>query len=107
MSQSHEGKDKYQRQLQEDAGVSKAMATTRTLEERYPLLLIHGMLHLMGHDHESDEEWAVMTKREEEVMEKFYKMNKNSDSNSNSVESSTAHTCITGNEPTAGSSNPL
>ena len=32
----------------EDAGVSKAMSTVFTLEERIPLLLVHGMLHLIG-----------------------------------------------------------
>ena len=33
----------------EDAGVSKAMATVFTLDERVPLLLVHGMLHLVGY----------------------------------------------------------
>jgi ssRNA-specific RNase YbeY (16S rRNA maturation enzyme) len=34
--------------LDEDAGVSREMATKFTLEERIPLLFIHGMLHLLG-----------------------------------------------------------
>jgi rRNA maturation RNase YbeY len=33
----------------EDAGVSKAMSTVFTLDERVPLLLVHGMLHLVGY----------------------------------------------------------
>ena len=33
---------------EEDAGVSKEMATKFTLEERIPLLFIHGMIHLLG-----------------------------------------------------------
>ena len=32
----------------EDAGVSSELATAFTLEERIPLLMTHGMLHLIG-----------------------------------------------------------
>jgi rRNA maturation RNase YbeY len=52
----------------EDAGVSKAMAKVFTLEERIPLLLIHGTLHLLGYDHETPEDWAAMTQRESEII---------------------------------------
>ena len=51
-----------------DAGVSLAMSTRYTLEERLPLLLVHSMLHLLGYDHETEEDWRAMTQREEEVM---------------------------------------
>ena len=34
---------------EEDAGVSLEMATKFTLEERIPLLFIHGMIHLLGY----------------------------------------------------------
>ena len=51
-----------------DAGVSKAMSTVFTLEERIPLLLVHGMLHLIGYDHETDNDWKVMTSKEDEII---------------------------------------
>jgi rRNA maturation RNase YbeY len=57
----------------EDAGVSLAMSKLFTVEERLPLLLIHGILHLLGHDHETDEDWQLMTTRENYVMEQFYR----------------------------------
>ena len=55
----------------EDRGVSLAMSTTFALEERISLLLVHGMIHLLGYDHENTKDWKVMTKKEEEVMEKL------------------------------------
>ena len=45
----------------EDAGVSKAMAREFDLDKRIDLLLIHSMVHLLGYDHESPEEWKEMT----------------------------------------------
>jgi len=59
--------------LTDDAGVSLAMSKLFTVEERLPLLLLHGILHLLGHDHETDEDWQLMTSREDYVMEQFYK----------------------------------
>ncbi len=61
-----------QEELDSDNGVNRVMATTFTLSERTPLLLIHGMLHLLGYDHETEEEWQAMTDRENEVMKEFY-----------------------------------
>lgn len=54
--------------LSQDAGVSRAMATVFSLPRRIPYLLTHGMVHLTGHDHETDEEWRLMTQREDEVL---------------------------------------
>ena len=54
--------------LTEDAGVSKAMATVFSVQGRIPYLLAHGMIHLMGYDHDNDEEWELMTRKEEEVL---------------------------------------
>lgn len=62
------GKSKSARVEYEDAGISRAMSSVFTLEERLPLLLIHGLLHLLGHDHEKRKDWVVMTRREEEVL---------------------------------------
>jgi probable rRNA maturation factor len=51
-----------------DGGVSKAMATVFSVQHRLPFLLTHGMVHLMGYDHEHEEEWVRMTRKEDEVL---------------------------------------
>lgn len=48
------------------------MATEFNLTARIPMLLIHGMLHLIGYDHETDEDWATMTTKEEDVLRLYY-----------------------------------
>jgi probable rRNA maturation factor len=55
----------------EVAGVSRAMASTFSLEERIDLLLIHSVLHLLGHDHELGHEAVVMSAREDEIIEQL------------------------------------
>jgi ssRNA-specific RNase YbeY (16S rRNA maturation enzyme) len=66
------------------------MATMFTVQERIPLLLIHGMLHLIGyvignsptllhakllfvprHNHETDEDWIRMTDKEDQILEEL------------------------------------
>lgn len=64
--------DKGELDVSNDAGCSKCMATLFSVQERLPLLLIHSALHMMGHDHETEEDWKVMTKREDEVIKAFY-----------------------------------
>lgn len=54
-----------------EEGVSGAMSTVYDPELRLHLLLIHGMLHLVGYDHEEDEDYDLMVAREEEMMEKL------------------------------------
>eukprot|EP00612_Vaucheria_litorea_P006847 CAMPEP_0171472556 /NCGR_PEP_ID=MMETSP0946-20130122/1344_1 /TAXON_ID=109269 /ORGANISM="Vaucheria litorea, Strain CCMP2940" /LENGTH=232 /DNA_ID=CAMNT_0012002207 /DNA_START=53 /DNA_END=748 /DNA_ORIENTATION=+ len=53
-------------QAEYERGVSGAMARVYSVEERIPYLCIHGLLHLVGYDHESDEDFQLMAKREEE-----------------------------------------
>eukprot|EP00529_Nitzschia_sp_RCC80_P032048 CAMPEP_0113482050 /NCGR_PEP_ID=MMETSP0014_2-20120614/22721_1 /TAXON_ID=2857 /ORGANISM="Nitzschia sp." /LENGTH=219 /DNA_ID=CAMNT_0000375559 /DNA_START=500 /DNA_END=1159 /DNA_ORIENTATION=- /assembly_acc=CAM_ASM_000159 len=55
----------------DDRGVSGAMATIRDPEERIRMLLVHGMLHLVGHDHEEDDEYEEMVQREEEILKEL------------------------------------
>merc|ERR1712118_569405 len=55
----------------EDAGVSRVMASSFSLDERINLLLIHSVVHLLGYDHESQTEWLEMTAKEDEVMERL------------------------------------
>ncbi len=35
-----------------------------TLDERLSVLLVHGMLHLLGYDHERDEDYKIMHRKE-------------------------------------------
>jgi len=58
--------------ISEDRGVSLAMSSTYSLDGRIALLLVHGMVHLLGYDHETDRDWKLMTKKEDEVLEKLF-----------------------------------
>ena len=40
-----------------------------TVEEELNLLLVHGVLHLLGYDHEADEDAAAMQARERVLLE--------------------------------------
>ncbi|GLD98523.1 hypothetical protein PINS_up007220 [Pythium insidiosum] len=42
-----------------------------SLKERMPVLLAHGICHLLGYDHETDEDYEHMTKAEEYILERF------------------------------------
>lgn len=44
-----------------------------TFEEEISLLLVHGLLHLCGYDHVSDDEAEVMEAREEDILEAWSK----------------------------------
>ena len=52
----------------EERGVSGAMANVFDAETRINMLLVHGLLHLVGHDHEEDDEYKVMVAKEEEIL---------------------------------------
>ena len=52
----------------EDAGVSKVLAGTFDLQDRYRLLIVHSLVHLVGYDHETPDEWRAMTTKEDEVL---------------------------------------
>ena len=43
-----------------------------SLEDEIALLVVHGLLHLSGMDHEVDEEAEVMESREQELLGEFY-----------------------------------
>ena len=36
--------------------------------ERLPILLVHGICHLLGYDHETDTDYDVMQKKEQELL---------------------------------------
>lgn len=54
-----------------ERGVSGAMAKVYDPEDRINMLLVHGMLHLVGYDHEEDDEHELMVTKEEEIMKKL------------------------------------
>ncbi|HEY5277857.1 MAG TPA: rRNA maturation RNase YbeY [Coriobacteriia bacterium] len=47
---------------------SQAVDLGTTVESELDLLLVHGVLHLLGYDHDSDEDAAVMQARERAVL---------------------------------------
>jgi probable rRNA maturation factor len=55
-------------ELADERGVSGAMATVYDPQVRVQMLLIHGMLHLVGHDHEDDDEYEIMVQEEERIL---------------------------------------
>jgi probable rRNA maturation factor len=56
----------------DDRGVSGAMKTVYNPEDRINMLLIHGMLHLIGYDHESDDEYETMVTAEEKLLQEIF-----------------------------------
>jgi len=63
--------EEYEDDDEEDRGVSGAMAKIYDPEQRIHMLLVHGMLHLVGYDHENDDEYELMVAKEEEFLEKL------------------------------------
>jgi ssRNA-specific RNase YbeY (16S rRNA maturation enzyme) len=49
-------------------GVSGAMSMVFDPEVRINMLLVHGMLHLVGYDHETDDDYELMVQKEEEIL---------------------------------------
>lgn len=44
-----------------------------TLDDELALLVIHGILHVLGHDHAEPDETATMRAREVELLERFHR----------------------------------
>jgi ssRNA-specific RNase YbeY (16S rRNA maturation enzyme) len=63
--------EEYEEVEEEERGVSGAMATVFNPEERIHMLLVHGMLHLVGYDHETDEDYERMVTKEEEILQQL------------------------------------
>lgn len=45
----------------------------KTYDDELALLVVHGILHLMGMDHVDDDEATAMEKREQELLDKFFR----------------------------------
>ena len=52
----------------DDRGVAPAMQYIYNPEIRIHMLIVHGMLHLVGYDHITDEDYELMVVREDEVL---------------------------------------
>ena len=44
-----------------------------TLDDELALLLVHGILHVLGHDHADPDEGAAMRAREQELLDRFHR----------------------------------
>lgn len=42
-----------------------------TVQSEVELLFVHGLLHLAGYDHDQKEEWAEMTKAQDQILKKI------------------------------------
>jgi len=40
----------------------------QSFEQRMPILLVHGVCHLLGYDHEKDEDYKIMHKQEQKIL---------------------------------------
>ncbi|CAM9723817.1 unnamed protein product [Ectocarpus sp. 12 AP-2014] len=51
-----------------ERGVSGAMSRVFDVQERASMLLVHGLIHLLGYDHETESDYKAMVTVEEEVL---------------------------------------
>ncbi|CAI2164257.1 7341_t:CDS:2 [Funneliformis geosporum] len=49
------------------------------VEKRLPVLYTHGICHLIGYDHENEEDFEEMNKKEREILDKFWDWKKRGD----------------------------
>ena len=55
----------------DDRGVAPTMEAVSDPEIRLHMLLVHGMLHLVGYDHEEDDDYEAMVTKEDELLRKL------------------------------------
>jgi len=63
------GKDAWERESAEIGGVSGEMMHYFAPQPRLALFVIHGICHLLGHDHEEDAEYSLMRAEEERLIQ--------------------------------------
>jgi len=44
------------------------------MERELTVLLIHGLLHLTGYDHEKDKDYKIMREKESEILKELFAM---------------------------------
>ena len=54
-----------------EVATRQAAELGHTVEHEFDVLLVHGILHLMGYDHESDEDAAAMAAREVALLDAY------------------------------------
>ncbi|MFA5845127.1 MAG: rRNA maturation RNase YbeY [Coriobacteriia bacterium] len=55
-----------------EVAAANAIEAGTTVEAELDLLLVHGILHLLGYEHESDEDAAVMQSREAALLDAYH-----------------------------------
>ena len=49
----------------------QADTLNHSIEKELTVLLIHGLLHLTGYDHEKDQDYKIMREKENEILKTF------------------------------------
>jgi len=49
----------------------QADTLNHSIEKELTVLLIHGLLHLIGYDHEEDKDYKIMREKESEILKIF------------------------------------
>lgn len=49
----------------------QADTLNHSIEKELTVLLIHGLLHLTGHDHEKDQDYKIMREKENKILKTF------------------------------------
>merc|ERR1740121_2908975 len=62
------GETKWREEAEATGGVSGSMMHTFDVAERIPLLLVHGVCHLLGHDHMEDDDYKCMVAEEDRLL---------------------------------------
>lgn len=52
---------------------ARAVSPDRTLEDELALLVVHGALHLIGHDHYDADERQLMQSREQDLLARYHR----------------------------------
>jgi probable rRNA maturation factor len=58
--------------LSESKIMTQAAEHKHTAREECEILIIHGLLHILGHDHEDDADYAIMWEFESKIREKMW-----------------------------------
>ncbi|CAN0162510.1 unnamed protein product [Pylaiella littoralis] len=67
------GAEEEQEWWDSERGVSGAMSRVFDVQERASMLLVHGLIHLLGYDHEKEQDYEAMVAVEEEVLQAVFR----------------------------------